>query len=199
MPSQPQLDANRRNARLSTGPKTPEGKAASSRNALKHGLLARDAVLLEEDTPAFLQLLATFQAEHQPVGPLEEFLVCQMAAAEWRLARVTRIETGLIATRLEQSRLSLRHTYADEPPLDRHAPPNPADHQPPHPDPAAAEYYQTTRLLGLSFHIDSCGADSFCKLCRYENSIRRAFYKALSALHSAQVRRKGQPLPRIPK
>jgi hypothetical protein len=198
MPSQSQLDANRNNALLSTGPRTPEGKAASSRNALKHGLLARDAVLLEEDKPAFLQLLATFQAAHQPVGPLEEFLVCQMAAAQWRLARVNRIETGLIATRLEQSRHSLRHTYADEQPFGQ-AQPAPGHDQAPDSDPAAADYYQTTRLLGLSFHLDTCGADSFCKLCRYENTIRRAFYKALSALQSAQARRLGQPPPRMPK
>ena len=40
--SQKQLEANRKNALKSTGPRTPEGKAAISRNALKHGIFARD-------------------------------------------------------------------------------------------------------------------------------------------------------------
>ena len=45
MPTQAQIRANRENAKKSTGPRTPEGKANSSKNALKHGLLAEDAVI----------------------------------------------------------------------------------------------------------------------------------------------------------
>ena len=52
MTSDKQADANRRNARKSTGPKTPEGKAAVRLNALKHGLLANDVLLPGEDESA---------------------------------------------------------------------------------------------------------------------------------------------------
>ena len=49
MATEKQIQANRNNAKKSTGPRTEQGKAASSQNALKHGLLARDAVLPGED------------------------------------------------------------------------------------------------------------------------------------------------------
>ena len=56
MTSERQKAANRANALQSTGPKTREGKAAVRLNAIRHGLLARDAVLPGEDADAFEQL-----------------------------------------------------------------------------------------------------------------------------------------------
>ncbi len=55
-PSPEKLAANHSNAQLSTGPKTPEGKKASSMNALRHGLAARELVIRPEDRPAFEEL-----------------------------------------------------------------------------------------------------------------------------------------------
>jgi hypothetical protein len=52
MTSEKQARANRRNALKSTGPKTPEGKAAVHHNALRHGLLSRDVLLPGEDEAA---------------------------------------------------------------------------------------------------------------------------------------------------
>ena len=49
MISEKQRRANRENAKKSTGPRTAEGKARSSKNGIKHGLLARDAVMADED------------------------------------------------------------------------------------------------------------------------------------------------------
>jgi hypothetical protein len=91
MPSDRQIKANQENARLSTGPRTPEGKARSSLNAVRHGLLARDAVLPEEDRAAHLDLLAALEEEYQPDGPTQTFLVQQLASAQWRLQRFVRI------------------------------------------------------------------------------------------------------------
>ena len=76
-----QYEANRRNAQLSSGPKTPEGKAASSRNALKHGLLANEAVLPQENLAEFDQLLSAFLDEHHPTTATEEFLVRSLPTA----------------------------------------------------------------------------------------------------------------------
>jgi len=79
MASQAQIDANRRNALLSTGPKTGEGKAAVSQNALKHGL--RSDVYKEpmKDPEIYDELLADLIAEHQPQTLTEEFYVERMA------------------------------------------------------------------------------------------------------------------------
>ena len=61
MTTEKQLRANRKNAKKSTGPNTPEGKARSSKNALKHGLLARDAVLPGEDPADFDRQLTALE------------------------------------------------------------------------------------------------------------------------------------------
>ena len=92
MAKQKQIDANRRNALHSTGPKTPAGKTISSRKALKHELRARAALLPGEDKQAFQRLFNAFRAEHRPLGRFEKVLVEQMAVAYWKLSRLTRIE-----------------------------------------------------------------------------------------------------------
>ncbi len=92
MATQKQIDANRRNAQRSTGPKTPVGKAISSRNALTHGLRARAALLPGEDKNSFFRLFKAFRDHFHPLGRFEEVLVEQMTVAYWKLSRLTRIE-----------------------------------------------------------------------------------------------------------
>jgi hypothetical protein len=95
MATKKQIEANRRNAKKSTGPKTPEGKAKSAQNALKHGLLASCPVLPEEDSMAYELLRANLHKELCPEGQLETLLVNRIAAAQWRLARVPGLEAAL--------------------------------------------------------------------------------------------------------
>jgi hypothetical protein len=95
------LAANRRNAQKSTGPKTAEGRAASSLNSLKHGLLAKTVVVqgykLKESTREFQTLCQEFYTIYAPVGPAEEMLVDQIVTATWRLRRARTAESGEIA------------------------------------------------------------------------------------------------------
>jgi hypothetical protein len=83
-----QIDANRRNALKSTGPRTPEGKAAVRMNALKHGLRARTVVLPSENAEEFHQLCDDLEAEWQPQSRTEQFYVEQMAVSQWKLNRM---------------------------------------------------------------------------------------------------------------
>ena len=96
-----QLDANRRNAQLSTGPKTANGKAVSKFNALKHGVLAQSVVVqghqFSESPQEFKQLCQEFYLDLAPVGALEEMLVDQISALTWRLRRARTAESGEIA------------------------------------------------------------------------------------------------------
>ncbi len=96
-----QLDANRRNAQLSTGPITGNGKAVSKFNALKHGLLAQSVVVqghqFSESPQEFKQLCQEFYLDLAPVGALEEMLVDQISALTWRLRRARTAESGEIA------------------------------------------------------------------------------------------------------
>jgi len=97
--------ANRRNARHSNGPQTPHGKARSARNALKHGLLARDVVIngpdLAETQADFDALLTDLMSELQPRTLIEETLVERIATGYWRLRRAQRFEVGAIRDALE--------------------------------------------------------------------------------------------------
>lgn len=95
------IEANRRNAQKSTGPKTADGKAVSKLNALKHGLLAQTVVVrghkLQESNHEFKKLCQEFYADLNPVGPLEEMLLGQIVTASWRLRRARTAESGEIA------------------------------------------------------------------------------------------------------
>jgi hypothetical protein len=92
--SDKQTAANRLNAQKSTGPKTPEGRAAVRLNGVKHGLTAETIVLKGESQADFTGMLDSFEAEHAPTTPTEEALVVQLALANWRLRRLYHQEAG---------------------------------------------------------------------------------------------------------
>ena len=97
MPTEAQRKANRQNAKKSTGPRTEEGKARSSQNGLKHGLLARDAVMADEDPAEYDRQFQLLEENIFPKNAIEFALVRQIADAEWRLRRIARIEAGLVS------------------------------------------------------------------------------------------------------
>ena len=104
MISQKQLDANRRNAEKSTGPKTPEGKAAVRFNALKHGMRARSTVLPFEDPEEFNQLYASLATDWSPQGQTECLHVEQLAIHQWLLRRLANFEGTVFLTKLDIER-----------------------------------------------------------------------------------------------
>ena len=106
MATKAQMNANRNNAKKSTGPRTNEGKQRSGQNALKHGLLARDAVLPGEDPADFDRQLCDLEDTIEPKNALEFKLVRQIADAEWRLRRLTRLETGYLAAARDKTQTS---------------------------------------------------------------------------------------------
>jgi len=88
-------ESNRQNALRSTGPRTEEGKAVVSRNALLHGgysSRSEAATCLGEDPAQFEELHAGFVQSLNPVGVLEQELVGKMASAWWRMLRAGRAE-----------------------------------------------------------------------------------------------------------
>ena len=96
MATKRQIAANRRNARRSTGPKTAAGKAASSANALRHGLAAARAVVLpDEDADAYERLRQGVIADLDPAGALQEALAQRIVVLLWRLDRAARLEAEL--------------------------------------------------------------------------------------------------------
>jgi hypothetical protein len=166
MATRKQRAANRRNAQLSTGPKTPEGKAAVRLNALKHGLTVEDAVIFEEDREAFNDLFNTLLDDLLPVGPLETAFVHQIVMAQWRLARCRKLETGIFALSYDDDRQDLE---AGHPGFD----PNEA--------------------LAFLFRRNT---ETLATLSRYEARAERALYRALHELQRLQAaRRQPDPPP----
>lgn len=104
--SKKQLEANRKNAPKG-GVKTPEGKEIVKYNALKHGLLAKEAVITvgdgTENPEEFNALLEDLKTQLKPEGVLEETLTEKITAAYWRLRRAYRYEVGLIRKELDNN------------------------------------------------------------------------------------------------
>lgn len=94
-----QLAANRRNAELSTSPRTDVGKNFAKFNATKHGLFAKDVFIsgIDGTNPKeFSSLLQDLLVEYDPQGPTEHFLVEKLAKAMWRMRRANVAEKGSI-------------------------------------------------------------------------------------------------------
>lgn len=105
-------EAARQNGRKSRGPVTPEGKAASSKNALKLGVYAAHSTLLaNEDPAAFERLFAAYARRFRPADPFECSLVRQIVNTDWLISRYESMETCLLDAEraAQQAALELQH------------------------------------------------------------------------------------------
>src|SRR6266496_1248910 len=159
MTSKAQIDANRLNSKKSTGPITPEGKAASSLNALKSGIHAHSHIIPGEDPAELEAFTAAFLLHHQPADPNQLALVDTLIAAEWTQRRLRRIEAQLWTTRDR----SYDPTYAEE-----SATPNPP-----------------TRFLPLG-HSFPDALDPFIRIQRRINGTNRLYLRTLQVLQDLQ-------------
>ena len=88
MHPQPEVTVIRR-----TGPNTPEGKARSAANAIKHGLTSRHVVLPGENRAEFDALVARLVEEHEATTTLEIEMIHEIAGCMWRLDRARKAES----------------------------------------------------------------------------------------------------------
>ena len=164
MATDAQTRANRANAEKSTGPRTRRGKVRSSKNALKHGLLATDAVLPGEDPAEFDRQLTALEDWALPRNPLEHEICRQIVDAQWRMQRLSRIETAIITADMNDV---LRRDRAK--------------------GAAAVEPGREgdNKLLGRAMLIG--GAQSLVQLSRYDAHLTRRFYRSVQLL--TEIRR----------
>jgi len=92
-----QVTANLANAQHSTGPRTEPGKAASSQNALKHGLTAQTVLLPGEDVAAYRKMCEGMFESFAPASTPEQELVQLLCDTQWRLQRCGRIEAAILS------------------------------------------------------------------------------------------------------
>jgi hypothetical protein len=162
MISEKQLEANRRNAQLSTGPRTEAGKKRSSLNATRHALTGQVTVMTEEDREAFHAFSGRMMKSLAPEGELEIQLAQRLVKDTWRLNRLSAIEDNLFA---------LGHSHNSSA-ID-------ADHPQAHAALLAAHTFtgQSHQLQLLSL---------------YEQRLNRAYQKNLAIFQSLQNARKAQ-------
>ena len=163
MSSSKKIEANRRNAKASTGPRTAEGRAAVAGHALTHGLRASKALLYFENRAEFQRICRDLDAQWRPATPAESNLVEQMALAQ---AKLVHLEFFLAAAFCQSN---LKNAGASR---DRFTGPNgmvyPADMLVP------LEEKSQRLINGLSQHIAR---------------VERAWFKALDTLQKLQDRR----------
>ena len=164
MVTEKQLAANRQNALKSTGPRTLEGKAKASKNALKYGLLSSEVLLEDDSREQFEEFGERLLTDLFPEGELECMLADRIVAACWRLQRTVRIEREMLDADLGQG-------VAFGP-----------------------KFSKTNSTLGRCVAMDMAGYNTYGKLCRYEAHIERGLYKALHELQRLQAARTGQPV-----
>ena len=106
MATEAQIKANRLNTRKSTGPKTADGKAAVSQNALKHGLFAAKNVIKCENQHDFNQFRAELLADLAPVSGVEAMMAERIVSLSWRLKRAERMTSEAIDVKIAWTQTS---------------------------------------------------------------------------------------------
>jgi hypothetical protein len=205
MTSLRKIEANRRNAHKSTGPKTHNGKRSSQRNALRHGLTAETVIEGLEDTEDYRAFEAAIISDYDARTAVERELVLRLASQLWRMRRAISIETDLLRIQAE----ILRDRQNDFGPM-------------PHPpgdgldrlvgkrlgngldevEEAAAQHYRcehlddqhegtpmTSRELTYCFlRLGNLDSGSFERLARYNAALWRQTAQTLFLLQSTQRR-----------
>jgi len=172
MASLAQIYANRRNAEKSTGSQTAEGKAASSQNAVKHGLLARQDVIRTEDQGEFDSHREQMLRELNPAGPMETVLAERIVSLSWRLKRAERMQNEALDCLLAQEAAG-SDGEADE----------------------LGSFEQTSgsdggdSALGWAVVKDFAGDRALERLMVYERRIEHSLYRTMSELHRMKLLR----------
>ena len=182
MSTEAQILANRRNAQRSTGPRTSEGRAAISQNAVKHGLLTRQDVITSESQADFDLYREQMLAELAPASPMESMLAERIVTLSWRLKRAGRIQNQTIdalnannssspLTKLTQSLFFKKFDYSQL------SPSKPA----------------SELALGRLAIKDFSNARVLDRLLMYERRIEHSLYKTLLEFQRLHLIRKLDP------
>jgi hypothetical protein len=168
MASEKQIEANRRNALKSTGPRTEAGKQRSAINAARHHLTGQVSTMTEPDREAWDNFMRALLKDLKPVGALEMQLAVSIGYDRWRLNRAAAIEENLFAMAIGNygGRECYTHPQIDD-------------------AMTTARYY-------------SREAKTFQLLTLYEQRLNRNLHKNLRELRALQGARANQPVPNQP-
>jgi len=186
MLSESKILANQRNARESTGPRTAQGKAAISQNALKHGLTSRQTVIFSESQAEFDSFRDQFLAELAPASPMESMLAERIVILSWRLKRICRIQNQTIDALNAPKPLS---------PLEKltqsliHKAQNPQD---------SPSESASALALGRMAIKDFSNARVLDRLLMYERRLEHSLYKTILELQRLNIVKRLNPGSELP-
>ena len=171
------VEANRRNALKSTGPRTTNGKRRVARNAVRHGFFSKWLLVQHQDgkesQSEYDDFYADIRKHYQPVGWLEALWAEKIAVWSWRLRRLIRCESGQIARALAEHSYELEQSKADglaEP---------------------ESVLSSSPEIDAMTDHLFLPEKEELDKLLRYEAMINRQLNHAIAELERVQARRKG--------
>lgn len=207
MTTEKQVEANKQNALVSTGPATSEGKAVVAQNAVKHGIFAKDLIITtgdgKEDEQEYRELLDGLIISLNPVGQMECLLVEKISVDYWRLRRVLRFESGSIRKVLDMA-ISDYYNKADWQGIKENKTNEEIDEE-------IAEYHDRQDKRGqkrlaeleqaklknqyaeeVTIKTNSLPAgDDYEKVIKYEKAVQRSILQNLALLKRLQAIRKG--------
>jgi len=175
------VEANRRNALKSTGPRTTNGKRRVARNAIRHGFFSKWLLVQHQDgkesQSEYDDFYADIRKHYQPVGWLEVLWAEKIAVWSWRLRRLIRCESGQIARALAEHSYELGQSKADglaEP---------------------ESVLSSSPEIDAMTDHLFLPEKEELDKLLRYEAMINKQLNHAIAELERLQRRRNGESVP----
>ena len=179
MATQAQILANRRNAAKSTGPKTPEGKAAVAKNATKHGLFSCYDVVISENQADFDGFRDDMLDELSPEGTIETVLAGRIVSLTWRLKRTERMQNEFIDVKIRKeinaSSAELSESLITGKPCDK------------------AKYsdkYYDDQAMGYIAMWDFAGSRALERLSMYERRLEASLFRTMAELKKLREARR---------
>jgi len=172
------VEANRRNALKSTGPRTTNGKRRVARNAIRHGFFSKWLLVQHQDgkesQSEYDDFYADIRKHYQPVGWLEVLWAEKIAVWSWRLRRLIRCESGQIARALAEHSYELGQSKADglaEP---------------------ESVLSSSPEIDAMTDHLFLPEKEELDRLLRYEAMINKQLNHAIAEVERLQRRRNGE-------
>jgi len=175
------IEANRRNASKSTGPRTAIGKRMVAKNALKHGFFSKCLLIPhpdgKEDPTEYQDLYAALRVHYRALDFLEELWVEKIAVWSWRLRRLLRCESGQIARALAEHNDEIKQLSAAES------------------GELELPALSSPEIDAITDHLFLPPKEELDKLLRYEAMINKQLNHAIAELERLQRRRNGESVP----
>jgi hypothetical protein len=208
MPTDRQIDANRSNARKSSGPRTAAGKARVAENPLKHGLVGRHIVLPYEKARKYNAFRAGIFISLEPEGDLECLLADTIVAHAWRLRRIPMLEAAVHRrSRHDRSIQQAQEVLDEARSVETAAMLSAITRMPVQADyrveaertlrdvkDEKADLYMRDAVLDASRVLET-SVVVFANLWRHERALTQAFYRTLHELQRLQAMRRGELVP----